>query len=204
MMKSSNLKRAAVAVAALCLSLGAPAAQGKPLRPAYNADPVSPAARDLRFEPRLAESWERVDDFSARLTLREGVKFHGGDPLTAADVCRAFARLRESPDFKGLFGPFSECREEGGRSVALVAKPPFPTDRRFDEGDNASEAIPPPVSNDAAREVALLTGDEGGHFDDKRNRETRKAGFWADDTHWVLKWFFAILLLAVAKLAADG
>ena len=148
-MKPLILNRAAVALAALCLSLGAPAAQGKTLRFAYDADPVSldpheqlsggtlqlshmifdPLVRwtrDLKFEPRLAESWERVDDLSMRFTLREGVKFHSGNPLTAADVCWTFARLRESPDFKGLFEPFSECREEGERSVVLVTKSPFP------------------------------------------------------------------------------
>ena len=167
-MKTPILKRAAVALAVLCLSLGAPAAQGKTLRFAYDADPVSldpheqlsggtlqlshmvfdPLvrwARDLTFEPRLAESWERVDDLSMRFTLRKGVKFHSGNPLTAADVCWTFARLQKSPDFKGLFEPFSECREEGAHSVVLVTKSPFPLvltmatyvfpmDRKFYEG----------------------------------------------------------------------
>ena len=166
-MQTSFRKRAALALTALCL-MAAPVAQAKTLRFAYDADPVSldpheqlsggtlqfshmvfdPLVRwtrDLDFEPRLAESWERVDDLTVRFNLRKGVKFHSGNPMTSADVCWTFARLRESPDFKGLFEPFSECREEGEHAVALVTKEPFPLmlnmatyifplDRKFYEG----------------------------------------------------------------------
>lgn len=148
-MKNSLLKRAAAALAMICITAGAPVAQAKTLRFAYDADPVSldpheqlsggtlqlshmifdPLVRwtrDLSFEPRLAESWERVDDLSMRFNLRKGVKFHSGNPMTAADVCWTFDRLGESPDFKALFEPFSECRREGDHAVVLVTKSPFP------------------------------------------------------------------------------
>ncbi|SFE61020.1 peptide/nickel transport system substrate-binding protein [Paenibacillus algorifonticola] len=36
--------------------------------------------------PGLAVSWERTDDLTWRFKLKEGVKFHNGDPFTAADV----------------------------------------------------------------------------------------------------------------------
>lgn len=36
--------------------------------------------------PGLAESWERTDDTTWVFTLREGVTFHDGSPLTSADV----------------------------------------------------------------------------------------------------------------------
>lgn len=46
-----------------------------------NRDPVT---NELVGE--LAESWEWVDDRTMRFTLREGVVFHNGDPLTAEDA----------------------------------------------------------------------------------------------------------------------
>ncbi|HAC27058.1 MAG TPA: nickel/dipeptide/oligopeptide ABC transporter substrate-binding protein, partial [Marinobacter hydrocarbonoclasticus] len=49
-------------------------------------DPLLRWTKDLGFEPRLAESWERVDDKTMRFKLREGVKFHSGNELTTADV----------------------------------------------------------------------------------------------------------------------
>ena len=115
----------AVALMAAGLSLSAAAAN---ITVAYDADPVTldpqeqlsggvmqlshmvfdPLVRfnqDMEFEPRLAESWERVDNETMRFNLRKGVKFHSGNELTADDVVWTFARLKKSPDFKGIFAP---------------------------------------------------------------------------------------------------
>lgn len=43
--------------------------------------------------PALATSWERVDDFTWRFTLREGVKFHNGNDFTWEDVKFSMERL---------------------------------------------------------------------------------------------------------------
>ena len=45
----------------------------------------------------LAESWEQPDDTTYVFTLREGVTFHNGNPLTAEDVVFSFERLMD-PD----------------------------------------------------------------------------------------------------------
>jgi peptide/nickel transport system substrate-binding protein len=47
--------------------------------------------------PRLATSWERIDDLTWRFHLRHGVKFQDGAPLTAADVKFSFDRMNQSP-----------------------------------------------------------------------------------------------------------
>ncbi|MCO5216778.1 MAG: ABC transporter substrate-binding protein [Thermomicrobiales bacterium] len=47
--------------------------------------------------PILAESWEQTDDTTWVFTLREGVTFHNGNPLTAEDVKFTFGRLMD-PD----------------------------------------------------------------------------------------------------------
>ncbi len=41
---------------------------------------------DGKINPRLAVSWESLDDRTWRFHLRQGVKFHNGYPFTAADV----------------------------------------------------------------------------------------------------------------------
>jgi len=119
---------AGAAVLAVALA-GAGLSDAKTLKMAYDADPVSldpheqlsggtlqlshmlfdPLVRwtrDLGFEGRIAESWERLDDTTVRFKLRQGVKFHSGNMLTAADVKWTFERLKTSPDFKGIFVPF--------------------------------------------------------------------------------------------------
>jgi peptide/nickel transport system substrate-binding protein len=51
---------------------------------------------DLTPEPALAASWETSDDLLTwTFTLREGVTFHDGSPLTAGDVVASFERIAE-------------------------------------------------------------------------------------------------------------
>ncbi|MFK7880782.1 ABC transporter substrate-binding protein [Roseobacter sp.] len=52
-------------------------------------------ARDdnLQLQPGLAESWEPVDDLTWHFKLREGVTFHDGSTLDAADVVQSINRI---------------------------------------------------------------------------------------------------------------
>ncbi|WP_438887349.1 ABC transporter substrate-binding protein, partial [Bacillus cereus group sp. BC311] len=70
-------------------------------------DPLIRFTQDMQFEARLAKSWQRLDDETMRFHLREGVKFHSGNPFTADDVIWTFNRLKESADFKGIFEPLA-------------------------------------------------------------------------------------------------
>ena len=47
----------------------------------------------IAFGPLLAESITQVDDTHYEVKLREGVKFHNGDELTAADVVYTYQRM---------------------------------------------------------------------------------------------------------------
>ena len=49
---------------------------------------------DLSVRPGLATEWRRVDDQVVELKLRQGVKFHNGDEMTAEDVIFSFSRER--------------------------------------------------------------------------------------------------------------
>ncbi|ELR64105.1 Dipeptide-binding ABC transporter, periplasmic substrate-binding component [Photobacterium marinum] len=136
----------AVALMAAGLSFSALAAD---IKVAYDADPVSldpheqlsggtlqmshmvfdPLVRytqELDFEPRLAASWERVDDKTFRFKLRKGVKFHSGNTMTADDVVWTFKRLKDSPDFKAIFEPYTELKKVNDYTVDLISKGPYP------------------------------------------------------------------------------
>ena len=50
--------------------------------------------RELQEIPGLATKWSRIDDRTIEFTLRQGVKFHNGDELTAEDVAFSFGKER--------------------------------------------------------------------------------------------------------------
>lgn len=64
------------------------------------------------LEPALATEWERIDDTTLEMKLREGVTFHNGDPFTAADVQFTFERFNndDSP-VAGARGYFNTIEE---------------------------------------------------------------------------------------------
>ena len=49
---------------------------------------------NLEAVPGLATEWHRIDDQTVEVKLRQGVKFHNGDELTAEDVVFTFSRER--------------------------------------------------------------------------------------------------------------
>ncbi|MFK7940925.1 MAG: ABC transporter substrate-binding protein [Roseovarius sp.] len=89
-------------------------------------DPLVRWTQDLQFEPRLAESWEQIDATTMRFNLRDGVKFHSGNEMTSADVKWTFDRLKESPDFKGIFSLFTAVNVIDEDTFDLVTSEPYP------------------------------------------------------------------------------
>lgn len=53
---------------------------------------------NLERIPKLATAWKRIDDNTVEVTLRQGVKFHNGDEMTADDVVFTFSRERMFAD----------------------------------------------------------------------------------------------------------
>jgi peptide/nickel transport system substrate-binding protein len=88
-------------------------------------DPLVRWTQDMDFEPRLASSWERLDDLTIRFHLRKGVKFHSGNTFTAKDVKWSFDRMRTSVDFKGLLEPFDGCYIVDDYTVDIKTKKPY-------------------------------------------------------------------------------
>ena len=60
-------------------------------------DPLVRWNQDLGFDARLAERWERLDEKTVRFYLRQGVKFHSGNEMTAHDVVWTYERLKRRP-----------------------------------------------------------------------------------------------------------
>ncbi|GHF08178.1 cytochrome c [Aliiroseovarius zhejiangensis] len=89
-------------------------------------DPLVRWTQDLQFEPRLAESWEQIDDTTMRFKLKSGVKFHSGNMLTAKDVDWTFDRLKVSDDFKGIFAPFTDIEVIDDMTFDLKTSAPYP------------------------------------------------------------------------------
>ena len=45
------------------------------------------------FVPELATAWKQIDETTWQFTLREGVSFHDGSPLTAAGAAEALSHV---------------------------------------------------------------------------------------------------------------
>ncbi len=88
-------------------------------------DPLVRWTKDMKFEPRLATKWERIDDLTMRFYLRKGVKFHSGNTFTAKDVNWTIERLKISQDFKGLFEPFVGAKVIDDYTVDIITKKPY-------------------------------------------------------------------------------
>ena len=71
---------------------------------------------DLSPVPGLATAWRRIDDRTVEFDLREGVRFHNGDVMTAEDVAFSFGADR-------LFGT-GAAQASGGVTVGAASKEP--------------------------------------------------------------------------------
>jgi peptide/nickel transport system substrate-binding protein len=88
----------------------------------------SPDGGGSGLKPHLAESWERRSARELIVRLREGVKFHNGDTLTAEDVVFTFAEGRlwgEKPTIAegpAYFGVLESVSALDARTVRFVTR----------------------------------------------------------------------------------
>ena len=70
---------------------------------------------DLLLRPQLAESWSPNQDGTVwTFKLRQGVKFHNGRPMTAADVVATFDRLSDPANSSNALSVFRGLLSKGG------------------------------------------------------------------------------------------
>ena len=93
---------------------------------------VTRTTRD-RVVPELATGWTQPSPTIYEFTLRPGVTFHNGDPVTSDDVVFTFERIlregaiggRSSPR-KGLLGPLQKVEKIGDDRIRFTLAQPFP------------------------------------------------------------------------------
>lgn len=137
-------------------------------------DPLIRWTRDMKFEARLAERWEQVGPTTWRFYLRKGVKFHSGNDFTAKDVVWTLERIKKSPDYKGLFEPFTGAKAVNDHTVDIMTEKPyglvlnmmtylFPMDSVFYSGID-SNGQPKDAINKTAPSFANLNASGTGPF----------------------------------------
>lgn len=84
--------------------------------------------KDQKRVPVLATSWEQTDDNIWRFKLRKGVKFHNGDPFTAADVKYTLERVAKDSSLKqnSYFNNITEVKVVDNYTVDIVTDGPDP------------------------------------------------------------------------------
>lgn len=85
---------------------------------------------DLVLQPRLATSWELINDTTLEFKLREGVKFHNGEEFTAEDVQWSIDRMIalgvDSGPRKNYVDWFEEVEIVDDFTIRIHTKEPFP------------------------------------------------------------------------------
>lgn len=82
---------------------------------------------NLEMVPSLAESWTVSDDgLTYTFTLRDGVTWHDGTPLTAADVVYSYGRIRESSNNGWRFGTVTDVSAPDDSTVVFTLSAPTP------------------------------------------------------------------------------
>jgi peptide/nickel transport system substrate-binding protein len=93
--------------------------------------------------PSLAESWSASEDALAyEFVLRQGVKFHNGDPVTAEDVKFSFERYRGASS-KALHERVAAIETPDARHVRFKLKQPWPDFLTFYVGATGAGWIVP-------------------------------------------------------------
>ena len=82
--------------------------------------------KDGSITPRLATSWEKVNDTTWRFELRQGVSFHDGAPLNAQNAAKAIARTMDTTSggskARGTGGLDCETRTKSFGDLSITGK----------------------------------------------------------------------------------
>lgn len=82
---------------------------------------------DLSLQPGVAESWKQVDPTTITYTLRSGVKFHDGSPLTPEDVVASMTyhmNPKSGSQLSAFYSAVSSVEATGDAEVTVKLKDP--------------------------------------------------------------------------------
>ncbi|WP_117194444.1 ABC transporter substrate-binding protein [Rhizobium terrae] len=84
----------------------------------------------INMEPALAVSWANTDPLTWQVKLRNGVKFHDGNPLTAEDVIFSLTRAKDIPNspapFSGNVAAIDSMKVIDNLTIEFKTKKPTP------------------------------------------------------------------------------
>lgn len=152
---------------------------------------------ELQLQPGLAESWENTEPTVWRFTLRQGVKFHGGEDFDAEDVVFSWKRsLTPGSDMKGYGAKISDIRVIDPHTIELVTPSPNPIlprelvflyimDKGWSEANSATEATSPSAATSTSTYAAQNANGTGPfrlveRQADVRSRLTRFEEYWQE------------------------
>ncbi|KZL91812.1 ABC transporter substrate-binding protein [Clostridium magnum] len=82
--------------------------------------------KNMEIEPSLADTWKKVDDLTWQFHIRDGVKFHNGNPLTANAVKASMERaLKANPRTQEMLVVNSIVAD--GQNLTITTKTPHTT-----------------------------------------------------------------------------
>jgi peptide/nickel transport system substrate-binding protein len=83
--------------------------------------------REMADMPWLAASTKQISPLKRTVTLREGIRWHDGTPLTADDVVFSFERAARSRQYKTYAAAAGTIRKVDNRTVEFTTAKPSPT-----------------------------------------------------------------------------
>src|SRR5690606_28177326 len=93
----------------------------------YVYEPLVDYDKDFKIVPSLATSWEQREPTVWRFKLREGVKFHNGEPFSADDVVFSIHRaLAPTSNFKAYVNGIDKAVKVDEHTVDIVTTAPNP------------------------------------------------------------------------------
>jgi len=75
-----------------------------------------------KITPWLATSWNNPDDTTWVFTLKQGVKFHTGNTMTAKDVVYSYNQLKQNSAYSYVFSTIKDVQALGDNQVKITTK----------------------------------------------------------------------------------
>src|SRR5580704_10126900 len=84
--------------------------------------------KDFKPQPQMVDRWTVSDDkLSYRFTLRDGLKWHDGQPVRAADCIASIERWAKRDQFgQKMMEAVASMTADGDKSFTIALKAPFP------------------------------------------------------------------------------
>ena len=157
-------------------------------------EPLVERDRSGKLVPTLAVSWRITEDPSVwEFKLRQGVKFHNGNPFDADDVVFTFERARHpTSDFKGYITSVESLAKVNSHTVHIKTKGPNPIlvenltyllimDKEWSEANNAAK---PQDFKNKEENFAVRNANGTGPFALVSREPDVKTVFKRNDGYW--------------------